>query len=93
MIRRNSTISGGGRLRPLATPRAIRVRADAHEQPVAVWSGGRWNRIEAIRERWRIDDEWWRDPVSREYHVVVLQGGRLATIYRDRLRSTWFLQS
>lgn len=80
------------RLRPLATPRSLRVHVDAEGRPRAVWSGRRWSRVEAIRETWRIDDEWWRDPVSRDYHVVVLEGGGVATIYRDRLLGTWYRQ-
>jgi hypothetical protein len=68
------------------------VRTDAHAQPIALWSGTRWTPIEATRERWRIDDEWWRDPVSREYHVVVLEGGRMTTIYRDLTTNSWYRQ-
>lgn len=84
--------SVGTHLRPLATPRSLRVRADDRGRPLAVWSGRRWSHVEAIRESWRIDDEWWRDPVSREYHVVVLEGGRVATIYRDLWGSGWYRQ-
>lgn len=91
MNRRNSP-SGTGRLLPLGTPRPVRVRVDTREEPEAVLSGNRWTRIEAIRERWRIDDEWWRDPVSREYHVLVLEGGRMITLYLDLTTKRWYLQ-
>ncbi len=82
----------GSRLRPLATPQPIRVRADPHHHPLALWSDRRWVRVEAVREAWRIDDEWWRTPVSREYRVVVLATGRVETIYRDRTTSIWYRQ-
>ena len=82
----------GPRLRPLATPRPIRVRTDAHDRPLAIGSERGWIRIEAIREEWCIDDEWWRTPVSRDYRVVVLDNGRVETIYRDRVSSTWYRQ-
>lgn len=36
-----------------------------------------------IREIWRIDDEWWRRPISRLYHEVVLVTGAILTLYRD----------
>ncbi len=91
MKRRNSN-ARSGRLLPLGTPRPLRVRVDARGQPDAVFSGQRWNRIEATRERWRIDDEWWRDPVSREYHALVLEGGRMMTIYQDLVTRSWHLQ-
>lgn len=79
-------------MRPLAMPRPIRVRTDAHDRPEALWSHGRWTRIEAIRERWRIEDEWWRNPISRDYHIVVLEGGRWMTLYRDRRTGAWHRQ-
>lgn len=82
----------GSRLRPLATPQPIRVHTDTHHNPLALWSGRGWVRIEAIREEWRIDDEWWRTLVSRDYRVVVLANSRVATIYRDRTSSTWYRQ-
>lgn len=80
------------RLRPLATPHSIRVRTDSHHRPLALWSGRRWLRVEATREEWRIDDEWWRTPVSREYRIVVLESGRVETIYLDRTTSAWYRQ-
>lgn len=80
------------RLRPLATPRPIRVRTDSHDRPLALWSGQGWVAIEGVREEWCIDDEWWRTPVSREYRVVVLATGRVETIYRDRTTSIWYRQ-
>jgi len=49
--------------------------------------------VEAIRDRWRIDDEWWRpDPVSRLYFAVALAGGRCLVIYKDLLTSRWYRQ-
>lgn len=48
--------------------------------------------IEGIRESWRIDDEWWRVPISRSYHAVILASGRLVTLYLDRVTGEWYLQ-
>lgn len=80
------------RLRPLDLPAPLQVRTDGEGRPLLVYRRGRPKRVEAVRETWRIDDEWWRDPVSREYHVVVLEGGRVATIYRDLWGSGWYRQ-
>jgi hypothetical protein len=79
------------RLRPLAEPHRIAVRADAHGTPVAVREGRRWRRVEAVRERWRIDDEWWRRPIVRIYHKVVLEDGALRTLYHDLESGAWLL--
>jgi hypothetical protein len=48
--------------------------------------------VAVVRERWRIDDEWWRRPISRAYHAVVLDDGRSVTLYRDLLEERWYAQ-
>ena len=45
-----------------------------------------------MRERWRIDDEWWRKPISREYIAVVLDDGRALTLYHDLVDGSWYTQ-
>lgn len=81
------------RLRPLGEPKAVTVRTDEHGEPVHVRLPGKTaRRIEAVRERWRIDDEWWRSPISREYRAVVLDDGRNVTLYRDLLDGSWYAQ-
>jgi hypothetical protein len=48
--------------------------------------------VSAVRERWRIDDEWWRTPISRAYRAVVLDDGRSVTLYHDLLEDRWYAQ-
>ena len=63
--------------------------------PMAVVVGKRHPRpmrVTAIRERWRIDDEWWRHPLSREYATVVLEDGRSLTLYLDLVEGGWWVQ-
>jgi hypothetical protein len=48
--------------------------------------------IEAIIEVWRIDDEWWRQPISRRYVEVVLEGGRHVVLYEELNTGNWFMQ-
>lgn len=81
----------GARLRPLGDPRSVAVRTDARGDPVAVREGRSWRRVDAVREGWRIDDEWWRRPVARIYRQVVLEDGGLRTLYRDLVGGGWFL--
>jgi hypothetical protein len=82
-------------LRPLNAPVPLRVQTDDRGRVVAIWRHGRLTprSIVAIQDRWRIDDEWWREhPVSRMYYAVVLDDGTLLTIYQDLLNDTWFEQ-
>lgn len=46
----------------------------------------------AIKEAWLIEDEWWREPISRRYYLLILDQGILCTIYQDRVRETWYEQ-
>ncbi|QFG04376.1 hypothetical protein Tbon_12120 [Tepidiforma bonchosmolovskayae] len=53
---------------------------------------GRFRRVTAIHDRWRIDDEWWREEISRVYFEVELEGGRRLTVFHDLVAGGWFLQ-
>lgn len=77
-------------LRPLSLPRPIGVRTDGNGNLLFVYVGGKRRRVAAVRERWRIDDEWWRSPIAREYVSVVLEDGRLVTVYHDLMAERWF---
>jgi hypothetical protein len=82
------------RLRPLGQPKAVVVRTDEHGQPTHVRLPGKTaRRVEAVRERWRIDDEWWRESISREYLTVVLDDGRVLMLYHDLEDGVWYAQS
>ena len=69
---------------------AIQVEVDADGWPVNLrWPGVR-ERVEACNH-WRIEEAWWRRPVSRDYYK--LNGRRLlALVYRDRVDGTWHLE-
>ena len=80
--------------RPLNRPRPLRVEAGEDGRPIAVWLSGRRHIVEAVLERWRIDDEWWREmPVSRTYYLLLLEDGRTATVYHDLISGRWAKQS
>ena len=81
------------RLRPLGQPQPVDVRTDEHGEPCHVRLRGKpARRVDAVHERWRIDDEWWREPISREYRSIVLDDGRHMTLYHDLLAGLWFAQ-
>jgi hypothetical protein len=47
-----------------------------------------------LQDRWRIDDEWWRErPVSRLYWRLALANGRPVTVFHDLLERTWWQQN
>jgi hypothetical protein len=73
------------------------VRVDHLGRPVAVVWKGRRVAVQEIQDVWRIDDEWWRQEISRLYFQLALADGRLWTVFRDLLaaepRARWFLQT
>jgi hypothetical protein len=78
------------RLRPLASPRQLEVEADVRGVPRAVRFEGAMRKVTAVQDRWRIDDEWWRETaVARLYYQVQLEGGRVITVYRDLIGGAW----
>lgn len=89
-------VSAPPRLRALNEPRRVRVRTDAGGRPTAVALPGPGRRnfrpVESVRESWRIDDEWWRRPISRLYHDVVVEGGQFVVLYRDLTDGGWYVQ-
>ncbi len=69
---------------PAAVKKQLR-RSDGQETTAAV--------IETILESWRIDDEWWRQLISRRYFSVVLEGGGRVVLFEDLVAGEWFIQT
>jgi len=89
------------RLRALNTPQPVEVALDIQGRPRAIRGApGRaqagtvehGRAIETIGEVWRVDDEWWRQPVSRRYVEVVLEGGKHVVLFEDLMTGQWWLQ-
>jgi hypothetical protein len=61
--------------------------------PVAVRLKRR-QKIIAIEDCWRIDDEWWRsEPVSRLYYAVILASGQRMVLSKNLIDKCWYRQS
>ena len=66
---------------------------DERGRPSNVVVEGAARSVVSVQDRWRIDDEWWREvAVSRMYYALQLEGGRVATVYRDLVGGGWWLQ-
>jgi len=68
----------------------IQVEVDDKGRPAALI----WQRREPVREvinRWWVDDDWWRVPISRMYWVVATPT-MLLEIYEDLRTGEWYLQ-
>ncbi len=93
MVPHSRAADGANRLRPINQPKPIKVQEDKSGNPIAVIFKGQRLAIDGIKDRWRIDDEWWRKEISRLYYQVILQNGRVMTLFHDLLDGGWFTQS
>jgi hypothetical protein len=56
-----------------------------------VWQG-RVHRIQHIARRWRVDLEWWRLRIWRDYFRVTTDTGLLVVLYHDLQTGAWYVQ-
>jgi hypothetical protein len=84
------------RIRALNVPQRVEVELSTEGQPAAVRrSGGQAVRdcpVEAVLETWRIDDEWWRRPISRRCVEAILEGGKHVVLFEDLTTGEWWIQ-
>jgi hypothetical protein len=68
----------------------IDAEVDPAGRLVAIAWNGRREQVE-VCNRWRVEESWWRERISRDYFKVV--GPRwLALVYLDRTDGTWHLE-
>ena len=79
-------------LRSLNRPQEIRVRTTKRGHPAEIRTGRGRQMVQEIQDIWRIDDEWWREPISRLYYRVLLTNGHLCTLYHDLTEERWHMQ-
>jgi hypothetical protein len=67
----------------------VEVKLDATGLPVTVEC----HTVESVGEIWRIDDEWWRQPIARRYVEAILAGGKHVVLFEDAVTGEWWIQS
>jgi hypothetical protein len=93
MVASSGAETSADRLRPLNLPRPVQVTVDAQSGlPLALHERHR-REVECIQDSWYVDDEWWRDPISRCYVQVLLRDGAIRTLFHDRITDRWFEQT
>ena len=82
------------RLRAVNEPRPVTVELrESGEMTIRRPDGHTVGKVEAILESWRIDDEWWRQTISRSYLALMLEGGKRVVVFQDLMTGLWFMQS
>ena len=81
------------RLRAVNEPQPVTVDLDESGLMTVGRPDGRTvGKVEAILESWRIDDEWWRRTIARNYMEVMLEGGKRMVLFQDLRTGQWFAQ-
>lgn len=45
---------------------------------------GAWLKVREVLDCYRTDDRWWTsEPVARTYYALLLEDGRILTLFRD----------
>lgn len=93
MVSDSGAPTEGAHLRPLNVPRPIQMIAPPPDAlPAILVESGRRIRVEEIQDSWDIDEEWWRDRLWRRYYQLVLEDGRLLTVFQDLVAGSWYQQ-
>ena len=93
MVAYSRETPGTGTYQPVDAPEPVMIREDGAGQPFAVGIRAR-QKVIAIEDSWRIDDEWWRSvPISRLYYAVLLNTGQHLVVYKDLVNGGWYRQS
>jgi hypothetical protein len=72
-------------------PRMVDVVA-VNGRPVQVKTGHGFSHVTRICNTWRIDEDWWRDPIERTYFLLELENGSQVSIFRDGISGAWYRQ-
>jgi len=70
----------------------IRVTANPLGTPISFLWRGRHHPVMRVTRRWRIDANWWRKRVWREYFKLVTRTGLLVEVYHDLIGDKWYMQ-
>jgi len=82
-----------GAIRTLNQPIPLAVKLGDDGLPEALKLRGRWVDVESVSNRWRIDDEWWRETsISRMYYECVVDQELKVTVFRVMPNGDWFQQ-
>lgn len=77
---------------PLDVPREILATASERGSPAFVWLKNKQRKVTRVRNVWRVDDEWWRQQISRRYFDVELDNSSVATVFQDLITGKWYEQ-
>lgn len=70
----------------------VQVTIDGLWMPLTVAWDGETHPVQALIDRWRVDEDWWRGRVWREYFWLTTRTGLLLEVFHDLTTDGWYLQ-
>ncbi|MFN2222246.1 MAG: DUF6504 family protein [Candidatus Promineifilaceae bacterium] len=83
------------RLWPVGYPISVTGAGDdggGRARPDSFTWQNRTHQIDEITREWRVDVDWWRGRVWRDYFKLSTDTGLLVIIYQDLVSGEWYLQ-
>ncbi len=71
-------------------PKGLRVHCDPAGIPSKLQIRKQTYMVKHIHQHWRVQSQWWHNPIERDYYQVNISDGRLITLFCDH-KETWFL--
>jgi hypothetical protein len=65
------------------------VRLNPDGEPAAIRRDGRWLNVIETALVWRVETDWWRVPVCRDYFRCLLAGGECVEVFRNLTDGSW----
>lgn len=75
----------------LSSPQPVRVATDCYGKPTALLWHGRRDPV-TVCNHWRMEGDWWRQRIAREYYRLLTKSGTVCTVYHDVDEGGWYLQ-
>jgi hypothetical protein len=70
----------------------IKVLGEKEGAPDRLIWQGQMHPIAHVTRRWRVQIEWWREPLWRDYFKLTTETGLLLIIYHDLHEDNWYVQ-
>lgn len=67
----------------------VEVRTGESGVPTELRTAAGWRLVREIVNHWRVETDWWRVPLDRDYLRCLLDGGECVEIFRDAAAGSW----
>jgi hypothetical protein len=76
----------------LCLPKEIKVSVNGNGNPALIDTGRERRKVTRVQNTWRIDEEWWREEISRCYWRLEFSDGSVDTVFQDLISGKWYQQ-